>query len=465
MRRHKIEEAICFTPHYPSSLPGIPTALLQLATALDKQEINVTVEDFSSQAAGGNLHNWREILASILRGKDGDRTLVAISETSPSLFEAIELAKTIRELSPECLIVMGGRHLPYHLDFLTDERTRAIDWAFHGEHLPTTQFAEAISNNTGPESIPGMAYRNGDSVVRSTAQNVPALGFDGFQAPNFDLLSKRHLYTYTLQFLREDALAGRTAQFNTVHGCPYECSFCGSAKLTPTPMDPETVKRCLLKFDEQGTKFLFFDDPTFTYDTPRTLELLPTLKKCRFDWGCMTRADRVTADLLGKMRKAGCKYIFYGVESGADFIKRKIKKPVSNEKVRSAIAHTAEEGIQVAISLLFGVPGEQNFHIIETFDLLGEIAEDYQTRAGRNGRNILISPCFYAVYPGTPASEKCERDKLLQDYMRGINREKEWMSFDDGYGAHHLYPLEYATDRHAELDDFLEGLPNMQLLT
>jgi len=54
-------------------------------------------------------------------------------------------------------------------------------------------------------------------------------------------------------------------------------------------------------------------------------------------WNCQTRPDFVTQQLLFKMKKSGCDFMIYGLESGDSETLKKIKKGFTVEDARKAV--------------------------------------------------------------------------------------------------------------------------------
>ena len=109
-----------------------------------------------------------------------------------------------------------------------------------------------------------------------------------------------------------------------------------------------------------GTKGIYFVGDNFTINKKRTLALCELIKKSGLDieWVCDTRADMISRDMLKPMKKAGCRTIWFGVESGSPRILEKINKGITNEQTIKAFKLCKEENIQTASSFILGIPGE-----------------------------------------------------------------------------------------------------------
>lgn len=67
---------------------------------------------------------------------------------------------------------------------------------------------------------------------------------------------------------------------------------------------------------------IWFLDDEFTLSKEWIFEFCEALRKKKYDlkWGCQSRVDVVTRELLEAMKAAGCVQIDYGVENGSEKI-------------------------------------------------------------------------------------------------------------------------------------------------
>jgi hopanoid biosynthesis associated radical SAM protein HpnJ len=151
--------------------------------------------------------------------------------------------------------------------------------------------------------------------------------------------------------------------FYTSRGCPAQCTFC----LWPQTMSGHRwrtrsaenvgaeVRRALELFPQ--AREIFFDDDTFTWSKSRVLELCKKLQPLKFTWSCNSR---VTTDLetLRAMKKAGCRLLVVGFESGDAEILKTIKKGITTEQALAFMKNCKRLGITVHGDFQIGHPGE-----------------------------------------------------------------------------------------------------------
>ena len=130
-------------------------------------------------------------------------------------------------------------------------------------------------------------------------------------------------------------------------GCPYGCTFCSTNDFFRRRFRLRSPQAFVAELDAlrrrwNARRFEFVHD-MFTVDRKRVLELCASLERMTpsVEWYCSGRTDRVDPELLDRMWSAGCRGIFYGVESGSAAVQITIGKRLSLEGARSAVRHTA----------------------------------------------------------------------------------------------------------------------------
>ena len=69
-----------------------------------------------------------------------------------------------------------------------------------------------------------------------------------------------------------------------------------------------------------GVNAIFIEDDVFTFDMDRAREICDEYlgRRLSVKWVCQTRGDALDADLVDRMKRAGCAGVTFGVESGSD---------------------------------------------------------------------------------------------------------------------------------------------------
>jgi anaerobic magnesium-protoporphyrin IX monomethyl ester cyclase len=261
------------------------------------------------------------------------------------------------------------------------------------------QLVEALDKGTSLNDVAGIAYRQGEEV-RLTGDPTPLKDYDSLPIPAYDLLPDLKPYFVT-------APAGRPYTIlYTSKGCPFKCSFCTVAG-TPWKMRsaPHILEELRFLKERYGLKTASFFDETFTFNRQRVEDICQLLQEedLHINWYCNTRAHLVDRELLAQMRKAGCRGISFGIESGSQRILDSVGKHISVEQCRDAVQSAKAEGIKTFCSFIFGLPGEDWDTVAETLEFV---------------RQALPTSAQFNVavpYPGTKLHEQIYGQNLVAE--------------------------------------------------
>ena len=181
----------------------------------------------------------------------------------------------------------------------------------------------------------------------------------------------------------------------TSRGCPSACTFCLSRKMCGHVVQRQKPSKVVdeliwLRDEFHAGAYAFYDD-TFTFDLKRAFAICDEMQKCGVDlpWDCRTRVDRVSKELLAKLKATNCQLIHFGVESGSPEMLKLMRKGTTPELNTQAIRWAKEAGISVAVSLVIGYPTETPEMLQQTIDSLHKTKPDY------------VYMCEAVPYPGT----------------------------------------------------------------
>jgi radical SAM superfamily enzyme YgiQ (UPF0313 family) len=86
-------------------------------------------------------------------------------------------------------------------------------------------------------------------------------------------------------------------------------------------------------------------------------------------WSCALRPDSISAQTLARMQRAGCRYIFFGIESGSQRVQKLIGKNLDIRKTCETIEAAVACGIYVETSFIVGFPWETAEDLQDTLSL------------------------------------------------------------------------------------------------
>jgi len=243
--------------------------------------------------------------------------------------------------------------------------------------------------STGLSDVAGIAYRC-DGRVKVNKDAPPIKNYDDIPIPAYDLLK-------SFDFYYENTKHGQpfTIMY-TSKGCPYSCIYCTVANTKWKARSAESVLEELRHLKQNyNIKTVTFFDETFTIDRKRVEKITQAMidEKLDIRWYCNSRVDLIDRELLEKMKRAGCRAVCMGIESGSQRIIGGTNKRASVEKAAEAIKMVKDAGIKVYCSFIFGLPGEN-------WDTVNETIE-FVKRTLPTGAQFNVA----APYPGTKLYE------------------------------------------------------------
>jgi radical SAM superfamily enzyme YgiQ (UPF0313 family) len=327
-----------------------PIGLMYVAAALEKAGFEVQMLD--NYLMKKTTDEIKQYVTQI------NPQIVGITCGSATYSRCIETARAIKEVLPSCKIVVGGWHASYVPDSLL--ANPEIDYVVMGEgERAMEQLAGFILNGNEPAAveIPGVACRSHGKNIKNEPKFIENI--DEIPYPARHLLPL-DLYDRTIEFL-----SVKPADVMSIsRGCVFNCGFCETRKLWGNMCRAFSPQRVIDEIEDlmgkYGTKGLYFINDNFTLRKKETIELsnLMIEKKLDLEWVCDTRVDLVNQELLEVMSKAGCKTIWFGVESASPRILERIGRNITPQQVENAFNLCKKNGIKVACSFMLGLPNE-----------------------------------------------------------------------------------------------------------
>ena len=319
--------------------------------------------------------------------------LIGIGSMTPTIESALKSARVAKEACPDAKVVMGGPHATF-MDRETLLEEPALDVVARGEGEETMlELAQQLPGLPKLDEVKGITFRKDNQIIQNPIRPL---------IQDLDALP-RPAYKYIP--VEKYRIAGRNLlPIMTSRGCPFACSFCVASQMFGARFRGRNPKYVLDELewlrDTYGAEGVAFQDDTLTFDRKRAIEICDGIveRKIRLPWGCGTRADTVTKEVLAKMRKANCDEICFGVESGCQRIRDTLKKRVSTDQCESAIKWAKEEGIFVTVSVILGYPGETKETMQQTLDFVRRVEPD----------DVWL--CHATPYPGTELRALVERN-------------------------------------------------------
>lgn len=148
--------------------------------------------------------------------------------------------------------------------------------------------------------------------------------------------------------------------FRLKHGCNWgKCKFCSLAKGWNSGYLERSAKKVVKEIEElidkYNPKMLVCRDNSI--NGKNLLEFCTYFEKFKKPWIGMARADLSNKEIEA-LQKAGCRLIYFGLESGSDRILSEINKGIGSKQMSDFIKELHNSSIVPAPSLFVGSPGE-----------------------------------------------------------------------------------------------------------
>ena len=382
-----------------------PDWLAYATSVLEKEGIDVELYDFP--AKGWDKPKLSELV------RDKQPALVVLDSTTPSIYSDIDCARLCKEVAPETRVLMVGPHASSLPDETLIKAKGYVDAVAVGEYDYTVRdYAKAVLNDSPISEVKGIVFTEGGRVIyneqRPLIDNLDELPFPAWHHLNlWDYFDGTKLYPYI------DLIGGR--------GCPYKCIFClwpqvmhgNRYRLRSSQNIVEEIKWVLSKWPKAIEGEFFFEDDTFTVNKKRAHEFCELLinEGIRCTWSVNSRADVLDRELLRHMKKAGCRLLLVGFESGSQKMLDAMHKNITVEKMEGFIKVAREVGLQIHGCFVLGLPGET-----------AETMEETVQFALRNPLNT-VQFSGAVPFPGTRYFDYAKENDLLlaRDWDQWLN--------------------------------------------
>ena len=216
--------------------------------------------------------------------------------------------------------------------------------------------------------IPGIIYLGaaGTVVVNPPRENIQDL--DALPFPAYDL-SRQQLYSE------------KKIPLITSRDCPHSCTYC-NVKLVMgkgfRKRSPENVLAEIQFWYDQGYRLFGINDDTFTSDLERAEKICELIveRGLEITWELRTgiRVDRINERLLQLMKRAGCHFLAYGIESIDDTVLKNVKKGTTRAQIEQAVQLTEKVGIPFSGFFMIGLPTDSFETFLKLHDFAGSHA-------------------------------------------------------------------------------------------
>jgi len=324
--------------------------------------------------------------------------------------------------------VVGG---PEPAAYVDEYLQRGSDIVVFGEGELTLEElipALRLGNCEALSAIDGIAFHDEDGQLRRTPPRVQIRDLDGQPWPDRELIDiDRYVETW-----RSHHGTGSVSLI-TARGCPYRCRWCSHEVFGKTHRRRKpalVVDELEWLLDRYAPDIAWIADDVFTIHPGWLSQYAAEMKRrsLKIPFECISRADRLNAQVADHLAELGCFRIWIGSESGSQRILDAMERGVTVEQVQSAVSLCKARGIQTGMFLMWGYAGE------ELEDIEATIAH-----VKRTNPDVFLTTVSYPI-KGTPyfddVTPKVTNSRLWEegsdrDYLIAGRHSRRFYKFAD----------------------------------
>lgn len=362
------------TGHSGTNSPVL--GILYLATILDKAGYRARVLD-----ADRLEMNWEELKNRLLWEKPD---VIGLTSTTLGMEVMYKTAEICRVALPRAIIIAGGAG-----PTLEPEKTLkdclAIDILGLNECEPViVNLVKCLENKEDLSLVKGIAYRTSEGLVRINELEKNINDLDSIPMLNYDLMEPSFEH-YAGVHGEYEGIEMPNAVMMGSRGCPHRCIFCTNANKTPRFRSPKSIVDEIEFYKTRfKVKSIQLYDNEFIGMAPVQNKWIveicdEIIKRGLNDLGfiCQGRCSRfVDEEVLKKMRAAGFRWIWWGVESGSQKILDRIQKDLKIEDVIRSFEITKKADIKSLMFIMTGFPDETKEDFKATCRLIERVKPD-----------------------------------------------------------------------------------------
>jgi anaerobic magnesium-protoporphyrin IX monomethyl ester cyclase len=294
----------------------------------------------------------------------------------------LRIAEVCKSIWPEAPLIVGGMHATNAAAQLLDNP--AIDFVFRGE-------GEAVVADLllAPSAdFPGVVGR-ADVNAKDSAPLIHDL--DTIPHPAWHLIPMRE-YVFAassrarnLEKIEQDG----AATIVTTRGCPFRCTFCASWTVHGREMryrsKENVIEELRILRDRYDVNTVIPEDDLFSVKKARFVDLCAAIEAefrgdFHFQFPNGLSVATLDADVIAAMKRMGMTVANIAIESGSDFVQRKIiKKNVDLDRARDVVSECRRQGLTVRAYFIIGFPGETREQMQETVEFAASLEADWAT--------------------------------------------------------------------------------------
>jgi radical SAM superfamily enzyme YgiQ (UPF0313 family) len=257
-------------------------------------------------------------------------------------------------------------------------RNPSVDYILRQEwDYSVAELVEALKTSADLSTVHGLTYLNDQNEIVATPDRAPIIDLDALPVPAYDLVDLSKFYESV--FVKFPA-----ATMITSRGCPFSCIYCSYPQTIyghrHRAMSPErVVKEMSYLVEELGVQEIRIDDDTFDINRERVIDICKLIidSGLRVVFSVQSRPQLMTDEEAQWLKKAGCRMVLYGVESGNDEILKHIRKKTTKDEIRRGVKIAKKHGLDVLNCVMLGFYWDTQETVEETMRFAFELNAEF----------------------------------------------------------------------------------------
>lgn len=313
---------------------------------------------------------------------------------------AQQLSVALKAEFPTVRTVWGGPHPTFSPEIIQRD---GIDAICRGEgERALVELAQAVQDGVDYNNVKNLWVKDESLGIIKNELGPLIADLDSLPFPD------RGLYA------RYPAVGASTTQvFMAGRGCPFKCTFCFDHQLSEMYRGKgkfvrfRSVRNLLDEIADVTSRMrvrnVYMNDDTFILNREWVAHFTDTYaEEVPIPFTCLIRADLADEGVIRDLKKAGCRSVFFGIETGNEDLRNGIlKKKVSNEQIKNTARLLKEHRIKFRTYNILGLPGETLADSLKTVEMNIDIRTDYPWAA------------IFVPYPGTELAATSKEMGLL----------------------------------------------------
>jgi radical SAM superfamily enzyme YgiQ (UPF0313 family) len=335
-----------------------PLGILYIASSLEQNGHKVDIIDYNSEK--NPISSIKKILPII--------DVVGIGVYTESINEVKNISRYIKKFNKELPIIIGGPHCIFYPNkALIDIPNGDLSVDCEGEQI-IIKIIEELQGKRDFSRLNGIHYRK-NNIIKKGKKIQLNCKLDNIDFPARHLVEK---YTYG----KVGKYFFYKPKFTTIltsRGCPFKCRFCTRHISSMKEYRLRTAKNVIKEFMEINEKYnsVMIVDDNFLADKKRAHVIMDGLIDNNIDLEIYIQGARVdSADrtLYKKLKKAGVKHLYFGLETGNQDVLDYYNKGINIDQIKKAIYLSKEMNFLTLGNFIIGAPIETKEHIKKTVD-------------------------------------------------------------------------------------------------